>query len=102
MTVIEREIDTHYIDWNGIRIEILFERKWLGGDFRALLQIRSIKPEHCPLPMTETGYIGHFVEAAEIDEAGGPVAYSVAWLERASGYPAWREYEDRRRQLSLF
>jgi orotate phosphoribosyltransferase len=54
------------------------------------------------LPITETGYLSHFVAADAIDEAGGPVAYVVAWLDRAAQDKEWKSRIEAQRQLSLF
>lgn len=59
-------------------------------------------PERAPLPITETGYKSHFCDRREIEAAGGPVAYALAWLDMAADSKTWREACAARRQLSLF
>lgn len=62
------------LDWQGIIVEIVYEPNWLNIANRdcdlpsAHLDIRSIKPERAPLPITETGYRSHFLHPDEIDE----------------------------------
>lgn len=96
------------IDWQGITVEIVYEPNWLNlanrtGDLAsAHLEIRSIKPERAPLPITETGYRSHFLHPGEIDLLGGPVAYVQTWLDEMAESKEWLEYETSRRQLTLF
>lgn len=66
------------------------------------LEIRSIDPEHHPLPITETGYRSHFEPAGEIDRLGGPVAVAQMLLDTAAQTTDWKEQMDRLRQPSLF
>lgn len=94
------------IDWKGIAIEVSYEPDWLclsasGGPATAHLQIRSVCPERAALPMTETGYRSHFVPPRTVVDHGGPVAYTLAWLEEAERSPAWREQQEVARQFVL-
>lgn len=100
-----RSIETHTIDWRGIRIEISYEECWLGSDggfSPAHLQLHAIEPEKAPLPVTETGYRSHFIAAEAVADAGGPVAYVLAWLEHEGSKKAWKEKEAAARQMTLF
>lgn len=96
------------IDWQGINVEIVYEPNWLNIANRdsdlpcAHLDIRSIKPERAPLPISETGYRSHFLHPGEIDLLGGPVAYVQTWLDEMAESKEWREYVVSSRQLSLF
>ena len=96
----DRAIETHHIIWSGVVCRVSFVRNWMYTSAfpRAHLQLESISPARAPLPMTETGYRSHFTSAEEIDAAGGPVAYALAWLEDAAKSPAW----SKTRQLDLF
>ncbi len=98
-------IETHDIVWAGIAIKVSYERNWLGSppsDYHPThLQIEAVSPERMPLPITETGYLSHFVAVDEIDNAGGPVDYTLAWLDQAAKAPAWRKAVEASRQLSL-
>lgn len=100
----EREIETFEVMWGGIALCICFERNWLGSErpVTAHLEIRSVAPEGAPLPITETGYQSHFVGPAWVDDAGGPVAYVLGWLDTESRSPKWKAADNARRQLSLF
>ena len=89
-------------------ISISFEADWLGSGARgskfatAHLQIEAISPERSQLPMTETGYRSHFLPQGDVEQAGGAVAYALAWLEHAAKSPKWRQQEITGRQLNLF
>jgi hypothetical protein len=97
--------ELHRFDWNGILLEITYEPEWLPphilGEDVAHVQVQSIYPTDAPLPITETGYRSHFIAAATIVAAGGPVAYVDVWLTAESQAPAWRQREQAARQFSL-
>jgi len=99
----ERAITTKTIDWQGITLSVTYEADYLSinrhsGFATAHLQVQA----PVPLPFTETGYCSHFLPAEEVDELGGPVAYVLAWLEKAAKTPAWRKHQEAVRQFSLF
>ncbi|ABS65797.1 hypothetical protein Xaut_0541 [Xanthobacter versatilis] len=100
-----RSLQTFRMQWRGIVVEIQYEADWLGT-LRAPrvghLSITAISPECAALPITETGYRSHFIDPAAVEEAGGPVAYVTAWLDRAAQGAAWKAHEDAARQMSLF
>ncbi len=101
-----RDIETHRVTWQGIEVEVRFERNWLGSPpspyHPSHLAIEAITPSHAVLPITETGYRSHFLSAEEVDAAGGPVAYVVAALDDAAQADGWRVGQAARQQLSLF
>lgn len=81
----------HQINWRGQDIVVRWCPKWLGGD-TAHLEIMTL--DRTPYPISQTGYRSHFCPRELVDNAGGPVAFVVAWLERVDdGAPV---------QLSLF
>jgi len=101
----KRALETHRITWQGIVVEIRYEAAWFGtnGPFStAHLEVEAIEPEQSELPFTETGYRSHFTSADDVAEAGGPVAYARAWLDHAARSPAWKDRQEKARQLSLF
>jgi len=98
-------VEIHTIEWRGIAVEIRYEADWLGfvGDMRtAHFDITAIRPERAPLPITETGYRSHFANPDGIAALGGPVAFVRAWLDHDARSAAWKEWEARSRQMSLF
>ena len=103
----ERSIEIHALLWRGVEIEITYEASWLGMDpsrefATAHLTVTAKSPERARLPITETGYRSHFIQAEEIAEAGGPVAYVTEWLDHMARSREWIAYEQSSRQLSLF
>ena len=40
-------------------------------------------------PITKTGHCSHFIHPSIIEDAGGPVAYVLAWIKRAAYAPHW-------------
>ena len=100
-----RVFETYEIVWNGIRIQIKFERKLLNGTTPRLpshLAIESLEPKRAPLPITETGFRSHFPPLASVEERGGPVAYVLAWLDEEAKSKKWIAAQKAARQLSLF
>ncbi len=102
----ERTIEKHRLEWQGIEIEVRYEARWLNCTdpvFRvAHLEVRAIKPARNPLPFSETGDRSHFPQVEDVAHEGGPVAYVLAWLDHEAKSPAWREHAARQRQMSLF
>jgi hypothetical protein len=100
-----RDIQAFPIAWQGIAITVTCERNALaladaGVATSAHLAITAANRR--PLPFTETGYRSVFVDPADIDAAGGPVAYVTAWLDLAAQSPQWRTRAMAAEQLSLF
>lgn len=100
--------ERHELTWNGIQIEILY-RPDASPAFRnhtghalAQLEIRSLAPEREPLPITETGYLSHFTARNIIEDAGGPAALVLAWLDHFAQSPVWKAKQISRQQLDLF
>jgi hypothetical protein len=95
------------IDWRdpvtnaSVRIRITQSRNYLvdGTDH---VEVESIAPERAPLPITETGYLSNFIDALELINAGGPVAWIKSWLDREAGGKAWRTRQQSRQQGDLF
>lgn len=98
MTFHHRSITTETLDWHGLFVQVTFERQ----RFVDHLQIETLEPQRAPLPITETGYRSHFIPKGVVEEAGGPGAYVLAWLEHSAANKGWYEIEAGIRQLSLF
>lgn len=87
----------HAIDWQGIALSVGYARDWHGMG-TAHIEVRSPSP----IPITDTGYRSHFLHPEHVEDAGGPVAYVMAWLDVAADSPAWIAAQARTRQLTLF
>lgn len=94
-------METPTIIWQGITLEIGFERNFLEMG-RAHLEVRSIQPVKAPMPFTPTGYRSAFPEAEAVDAMGGPVGYVQAWLDKEGKGKAWKARSEAERQLTLF
>lgn len=75
-----------------VTIEIRHTRDYLssGTDH---VEVETLKPRKCPIPITETGYRSHFMPATELINAGGPVAFVEAWLKQAQTGKEWKQAE---------
>lgn len=91
--------ETHKIEWRGIEIEIRFESEYFRG--MAHIEVRSVKPERAPLPITETGYRSHFMPMEE-PESFDVLAWAIAELDRAAQSKRWQRHEEDSRQSELF
>jgi hypothetical protein len=95
------------IDWlnpvthDAVRIRITHQRDYLvsGTDH---LSVESIKPKKVPLPITATGYLSHFIPALQLVNAGGPVTFITAWLDRETGQKTWQKQAAAKIQGDLF
>lgn len=98
--------DVYPLQWRGIAIEVRFASNWLNmaakGYDTAHIEVESLDPERAPLPISETGYRSHFTTAETVAAYGGPVAFVTTWIEEEAARPAWKAYEARSRQLTLF
>jgi hypothetical protein len=84
-----------------ITVRITHSRGYLssGTDH---IEVESLAPKKAPLPITETGYRSHFMPALELVNAGGPVTFVNAWLEREAAGKAWRAKTTAAAQADLF
>ncbi len=95
-------VETHRLTWQGIEIELTYEPEDYGGHI-AHLEVRSIKPERAPLPITETGYKSHFHPVGTVEASYGTLIKQVtAWLDEEAKSKAWKKYVEDSRQLRLF
>lgn len=93
-----------HIVWQGIAITLTHEPNWLNlatNGVATSTHLSIAADSGVPLPISETGYKSSFVDPADIDAAGGPAAYVVAWLDYAAQSREWKASQ-RPKQLSLF
>lgn len=71
--------EKHWLNWNGILLEIHYEPLWLPahvvGEDTAYLHVKSIYPAYAPLPNAENGHYQATPSCATIAAAGGPVNF---------------------------
>ncbi|WP_299671808.1 hypothetical protein [uncultured Roseobacter sp.] len=95
-------VQIHHMTWEGIEIELTYDPAAWGGEI-AHLEVRSINPEHAPLPITQTGYRSHFHAIGTLEETEGSLIEQVtAWLNEEAKSDKWQNYLEDSRQLSLF
>lgn len=66
------------------------------------LSICSLEPAKAPLPITETGYLSHYLAADAVAANGGAVAVVRSMLNEAVETKMWHEYINSMQQSSLF
>jgi hypothetical protein len=97
----------HEIDWvdpvtnRTVRIRITHAREYLFASSDHI-SVESINPEKAPLPITETGYLSHFMSPLALVNAGGPVAFVTAWIEQEAGDKTWTKAAAKKAQGDLF
>lgn len=103
-----REIVTETIVWRGVAISVTYEADWMGrsedpSDYAmAHVTVTVLSPEGAPLPVTETGYRSHFLPPGIVEEAGGPSAFALAWLDNTATGRAWERAHAKWNQRDLF
>ena len=86
-------MEQHKITWRGVALTITFTPEKFG-----LVDHIELETEgHAPLPVSETGYRSHFIQAGSVAEYGGAVEFVTAWLEHEAKRTGWSGA-----QLSLF
>ena len=86
------------LTWEDIEIETSYSPSDIMG--YAHLELRTKNKEK--LPVTETGYRSHFLKQGVVEEAGGPTAFVLAWLDMEANDPMWRRQQAAANQLELF
>lgn len=87
--------------WEHVRYRVRHTPDYIikGTDH---IEVVVISPKKEPLPITETGYLSHFVTDGScpgIDEA---VVFFAAWIDREAKTKRWQKLDQKRRQLDLF
>ena len=66
------------------------------------LQARASSTTREALPITETGYLSHFVYGREVPNAKAALAFFLDWIAREAKSKRWQKADNKRRQLDLF
>ena len=105
--ITKRDSTRYMIAWTNpisnetIQIRITHTRGYLAAG-QDHIEVRVQKPRGARLPITETGYRSHFISATELINAGGPVTFVTAWIEREAKSRDWQKHESARAQGNLF
>ena len=86
---------------SSTRIRITHSRDYLviGQDH---VEVEALAPKKAALPITGTGYLSQFLTALELINAGGPVTFVTAWLDREAKSKVWQKRQVVRQQGDLF
>ncbi|MGB1265716.1 MAG: hypothetical protein ACPG6L_08295, partial [Nereida ignava] len=84
--------DEEILTWKGQDLTVRWCPNWSADAGMGHLEI--ITEDRKPHPISETGYKSHFTHRTDVEEIGGPVAYTLAWLTE--------EDDGKAVQLSLF
>jgi hypothetical protein len=94
--------------WNGIAFRVTHTPDYLvmGADH---IEIETIRPAAChpqprrpPLPITETGYLSHFLRNKSVADARAARTFFLEWIARQTASPAYRKKQAMGDQLDLF
>lgn len=95
---------THKTSWQSIALSVGYCPDWssafknIYGRPLAHLTIQS----PCRLPITEIGYLSHFVSPDLMEAEGGPLEFVAAWLDHDAQLPDWKTRQEKVAQLTLF
>ncbi|MGQ0672819.1 MAG: hypothetical protein ACT4N2_08085 [Hyphomicrobium sp.] len=87
--------------WNDVVLSVRHQPDYISKGWDHI-ELRVVAPKGAIVPITNTGYLSHFLIPAEFKLAGGPLAFFSAWLDRESKTKRWRMADLKSRQLSLF
>lgn len=93
---------TYNLTWEGIEIKVTYTPD--AYSVVSHLEIISVDPPRCKLPMTETGYRSHFHERhmIERDYDADVIAAVLDWLNIEAKSKKWQKHLADSRQGSLF
>ncbi len=100
--------ETIPLNWSGIEIEVIFKRSYseiyekIYGYVLSHIEIRSVRPHHAPLPITDTGFRSIFMTEPEVLEHGGAVNLVLSLLEERAKSEAWTKANEKAKQYQLF
>lgn len=96
-----RPTTTHKLVWRHVTCRVKHAPDYMSQGW-SHIEIIVQSPKGAPVPITQTGYLSHFLDEEELATAGGPVAFFLAWLEREAKTAAWAKADFKWRQLELF
>ena len=72
---------THWLRWRGVSLKLseINNPRWSGW---TILHLEVVAARDTPVPITNTGFLQHGIDAEELSAAGGAVAFMTAWLDR--------------------
>jgi len=91
----------HKLVWRDVTCRVRHTRDYISEGW-SHIEIIVLAPKDAPLPITQTGYLSHFLDEDDLATSGGPVAFFLAWLNREARTTTWAKAEFKWRQLELF
>ena len=92
---------TQRFTWRGVEMTASHEPNYMSEGW-SHIELRVVRPKGKPVPITNTGYLSHFLDEDDLKAAGGPAAFFLAWLEREAGSKAYKKALAKWAQLDLF
>ncbi|HQW94267.1 MAG TPA: hypothetical protein PLU58_00610 [Saprospiraceae bacterium] len=90
--------------WNNREVFIKYKPKTFDAYERIYgtpLSHIAIECEQ-PLPISDTGFKSYYIANSALLEYGGPLEFVKDWLNEEAEKPAWKAFDAKHRQLSLF
>lgn len=94
-------VTTHKLTWRDVVCRVQHTPSYTSKGW-SHIEIIVHKPKGAPLPITQTGYLSHFLDHDLLAKAGGPIAFFTDWLEREAKTSAWAKRDFKWRQGDLF
>lgn len=96
-----RRTTTRRVIWRDVTCRVRHTPDYLfaGSDH---VEITVLSPKGALLPITETGYLSHFIDSAELRVAGGAVRFMLDWIDREALTKRFRTADFKSRQFRLF
>jgi hypothetical protein len=92
---------THWFTWRHLRCKVQETPHYLRHGW-TMLQLEVIAACDPPCPITTTGYRAHFLDADELERAGGAIAFMTDWMNSKAATKAYQSAEFLWRQGDLF
>ena len=92
---------THRLEWRGVTARVRHTPNYLSKGW-SHIELIVLTPKAAPLPITQTGYLSHFLDAELLAMSGGPVRFFLDWIEREAKSKSWASAEFKWRQGDLF
>ena len=92
---------THKLAWRHVTCRVRHTPNYISKGW-SHIEIIVLAPKAAPIPITNTGYLSHFLGEEHLATAGGPVAFFLDWIEREARTRQWAKAEFKWRQLELF
>lgn len=89
------------LTWRNIKCRVTVTPNFISPGWTQL-ELEVLTPRGAPLPITETGYLAHYIDADRLIALGGASAFFSARLDREATTKRWAKAEFRWRQLTLF